>query len=130
MSVQASHQRRELTEPERARLSALRERIHAELPDLVARNQLREEARHEPTLSGALRRAVHESRRPIHQIAHEIGIPPQQLDEFLTGERNLFSDVIDRLAKSIGFSLPLQAIPLSPVPRESPTAAPVQQSGS
>jgi hypothetical protein len=104
MTTQASPQRREPTEHELARINALREKVHAELPDLIARNQLREEARQEPTLSGALRRAVHESRRPIDHIARETGIGPVHLEEFLTGERNLFSDVIDRLAKAVGFS--------------------------
>jgi hypothetical protein len=100
-----SSRARELTDAERVRLNSLREQIQAELPELVARNQLRAVAREESTLSGALRRAVYESRRPLHQIAREVGIEPKFLDEFLTGERNLLSDVMNRLAKAVGVEI-------------------------
>jgi plasmid maintenance system antidote protein VapI len=93
------------TEEERLRLAALREKIKQEVPDLVARNQMREDARREPSLSGALRRAVHASKRPLTHLAREIGIEPTALDEFLTGERNLRSDIMDRLARSVGYDL-------------------------
>ncbi len=66
---------------------------------------MRNEARLEPTLSGELRRAVHASRKPLSEIAASAGIPTLALDEFLTGERTLRSDVLDRLAGSIGFGL-------------------------
>ena len=104
MSTDSTPQR-VLTDAERARLASLREQIRAELPDLVARNQLRAEAREEQTLSGGLRKAVYQSRRPLHQIAREAGIEAQHLDEFLTGERNLLSDVMNRLAKAVGVEL-------------------------
>ena len=97
-------QPRVLTEAERARLNSLRNQIQAELPDLVVRNQLRADAREEPTLSGALRKAVYESHRPLHQIARDAGIEPTLLDEFLTGERNLLSDAMNRLAKAVASS--------------------------
>lgn len=104
---------RQPTEEERLRLVALREKISQELPDLVARNQMREEARREPSLTGALRRAVHVSKRPLTHLAREIGIEPTALDEFLTGERNLRSDIMDRLARSVGYDLsPLTAAPI------------------
>lgn len=96
---------RQPTEEERLRLAALREKIKQEVPDLVARSQMREDARREPSLSGALRRAVHASNRPLTHLAREIGIEPTMLDEFLTGERNLRSDVMDRLARSVGYDL-------------------------
>src|SRR5687767_15716665 len=92
---------RELTEEERQRLAALREKIKQELPDLVARNQLREEARREASLTGSLRRAVYASKLPITHLARQVGIEPTILDEFLTGERNLRSDIMDRLAKAV-----------------------------
>lgn len=105
---------REPTEEERQRLAALREKIKQELPDLVARNQLRDEARREASLTGALRRAVHASKRPITHLAREIGIEPAMLDEFLTGERTLRSDVMDRLAKTVGYDLSPPAAHIAP----------------
>lgn len=101
----STSQPRDLTDAERARLNELRAIVQAEIPDLVARNQLRAEARNEATLSGALRRAVHDTRRPLHHIAREVGIEATHLDEFLTGERKLFSDAMDRLAKAVGLEI-------------------------
>jgi hypothetical protein len=96
---------RVLSPQQQARLQQQRRRIARELPDLQARDQMRSEARLEPTLSGELRRAVHASRKPLSEIASSAGIPVLALDEFLTGERTLRSDVLDRLASSIGFVL-------------------------
>jgi hypothetical protein len=96
---------RELTPEQLAKLQRARRRIARELPDLVASDQMRKEARDEPTLSGELRRAVHASQLPLAEIATRAGIPSLTLDEFLTGERTLRSDVLDRLATSLGFAL-------------------------
>jgi hypothetical protein len=96
---------RPLTAAEQERLAHHRAQIAAELPDLVARDQLRKEAREEPTLSGELRRAIHASDQSLSQIASLVGISPVHLDEFLTGERTLRSDVMDRLARAIGWEL-------------------------
>ena len=94
---------RRLTAADRTRLQRKRQQIAAELPDLVARDRMRKEARDEPTLSGELRRAVHASRLPLPEIAAQARITPLVLDEFLTGERTLRSDVLDRLAPCLGF---------------------------
>lgn len=94
---------RELTPAERERLERHREAVAQELPDLAARDQLRKEAHDEPTLSGELRRAVHGCEQSLTVIAAQSGITPLQLDEFLTGERTLRSDVLDRLAQAVGF---------------------------
>lgn len=72
---------------------------------MSARDQLRKEAREEATLSGELRRAIHASPMSLTDIAAEIGISPILLDEFLTGERTLRSDVLDRLAGVLGYDL-------------------------
>lgn len=66
---------------------------------------MRQEAISEPTLSGEFRRAVHGSSLSLSNIAQRADIPPLLLDEFLTGERNLRSDVLDRHAKVLGFVL-------------------------
>ena len=96
---------RELTPAERARLQHLRERIAAELPEMTARDQLRKEARDEATLSGGLRRAIHASPLSLSAIASQTGIDPILLDEFLTGERTVRSDVMDRLAGVLCYDL-------------------------
>jgi hypothetical protein len=98
---------RPLTEAEQQRLAQARAAIAAELPDLVARDQLRKEAKDEPTLSGELRRAIHASDKSLSTIAELSGISALHLDEFLTGERTLRSDVLDRLAQVLGCELKL-----------------------
>ncbi|MEX2137977.1 MAG: hypothetical protein WD894_01860 [Pirellulales bacterium] len=97
--------KRDLTEAERSRLRQYQEQIAQELPDLERRNRMRKEASDEATLSGELRRAVHASEVSLAEIATRIGIAPLLLDEFLTGERTLWSDVLDRLAGVLGYEL-------------------------
>ena len=96
---------RELTEAERKRLETYRVQIEQELPDSKARDQRRKESREESTLSGELRRAVHESGLSLAEIATRVGVTPIALDDFLTGERTLRSDVMDRLAGVLGYEM-------------------------
>jgi len=102
---QARRVSRALTPEEQDRLRKHRELIAAELPDLAERDRMRHEARSEATLSGELRRAVHGSTLSLTIIAERAGISPLALDEFLTGERTLRSDVLDRIAGVLGFVL-------------------------
>ena len=97
---------RELTDAEKHRFAHLREQVRQELPDLVARDQLRKDARDEATLSGELRRAIHASELSLADIAARVGNTPIMLDDFLTGQRTLCSDVLDRLADVLGYELP------------------------
>lgn len=106
---QARRVSRPLTEVEQERLAKQRAAIAAELPDLVVRDQMRKEAREEPTLSAELRRAVHASDKPLSAIAVQAGVSAIHLDEFLTGERTLRSDVMDRLVQVLGFEAKLTA---------------------
>jgi transcriptional regulator with XRE-family HTH domain len=94
-----------LTPEEQSRLRQYREQIASELPELAERDQMRKEAREEATLSGELRRAVHGSPLPLQTLAERAGISPLALDDFLTGERTLRSDVLDRLAGVLGYVL-------------------------
>ena len=96
---------RDLTPAEQVRLRQARDAIAQELPDLALRDRMRKEASEEPTLSGELRRAIHASELSLAAIAASAGVTPLILDEFLTGERTLRSDVLDRLAKAVGFEL-------------------------
>ncbi len=94
---------RELTAAEQNRLAKYREQIADELRDLQTRDQMRKDARQEGTLSGELRRAIHGSELSLAEIATRAGITPVMLDDFLTGERTLRSDVIDRLTLVLGY---------------------------
>ena len=96
---------RELSQLEKERLMQHREQVARELPEMAARDQMRNEAREEATLSGELRRAVHDSRLSVPRIAQRVGVAPTTLDEFLTGERTLRSDVMDRLASVLEYEL-------------------------
>lgn len=95
----------DITPEQLAKARAARESIAAELPDLAVRDQMRKEAQDEPTLSGEIRKALHSSSLPLAQIAQKAGIGLIALDEFLTGERTLRSDVLDRLAATLGLAL-------------------------
>lgn len=106
---QARRITRELTPEEQDRLRRQREQIASELPDLIERDRMRKEAGEEVTLSGELRRAVHTSPLSLSALAERAGISPLTLDEFLTGERTLRSDVLDRLACVLGYVLQLKA---------------------
>jgi hypothetical protein len=102
---QARRITREPSSAEKERLAQHREQVARELPELAARDQMRKDAREETTLSGQLRRAVHESDLSLAEIAARAGITPIVLDDFLTGERTLRSDVMDRLAGVLGCAL-------------------------
>ena len=96
---------RDLTLEAQSRLERLREQVAQELPELIERDQLRKNASEEGTTSGALRRAVRNRDLPLPEIARRVGVTTLKLDEFLTGESTLQSDVIDRLAEVVGCRL-------------------------
>jgi hypothetical protein len=95
-----------LTPAQKRHMKKVREEIARELPDLIHRNQLACDARKERTFSGALRRAIHEF--PLHpmKVAAKTGLTWSELDDFLTGEKSLPSDAIDRLVKFLKLKLP------------------------
>jgi hypothetical protein len=89
-------------------LDKWRAQIAEELPDLIRRNRLADDARKQKTLSGRLRRAVHEYPLSPMKIAEKAGISWAELDDFLTGEKSLQSDVLDRLAMAVKLKLPTE----------------------
>lgn len=97
-----------------------REKIAAELPELMERGRLLDEAAAENSLSGHLRRAIHRSGRPLKEIAAEVGLDVFVLCDFLEGTRTLRSDVLDRLAQAVAATI--QVEPTPPQRPESPTA--------
>ena len=60
----------------------------------------------EKTFSGRLRRAIHVFPLSPIRIAENAGISWDDLDDFLTGEKTLPSDAIDRLVKVVKLKLP------------------------
>ncbi len=91
--------------------------IASELPELIAKDQRLSDAMQERTTSGALRRAIHASKLLLPDLAERAQTDMSTLDAFLTGERPLTSDVIDRLTKIL--KLKLEAIGSKPKPRQS-----------
>jgi hypothetical protein len=83
-------------------LRADRDAVEAELPEATQRAERLREAAAENTVSGRVRRAVHQSRRPLDAIARDAGIPAETLCDWLAGERTLRSDVLDRVAQAVG----------------------------
>jgi hypothetical protein len=79
--------------------------VAKELPDLIVKHQRICDAAAERTTSGALRRAIHSSKILLHDLANRAQTDMDTLDTFLTGERPLSSDVIDRLTKILKLKL-------------------------
>src|SRR5438105_85209 len=79
--------------------------IARELPALAAKHDRLCEAADEPTHSSALRRAIHASKILLDDLAHCAGTDLDTLDAFLTGEKTLTSDIVDRLAKILQLRL-------------------------
>ena len=79
--------------------------IAKELPELIEKDQRLCNAMQEPTTSGALRRAIHSSKILLPDLADRAQTDLDTLDAFLTGERPLTSDIIDRLARILKLKL-------------------------
>lgn len=98
------------TPEERARWEQARDAALALEPVLAAKGRRLREAANEATFSGALRSAIHEHPKPLPVIATEAGVDIVHLDEFLTGDRTLRSDTIDRLTMILGFAFPTASV--------------------
>ncbi|MCI0379802.1 MAG: hypothetical protein L0215_19655 [Gemmataceae bacterium] len=82
-----------------------RKQIATELPDMVRRHHKTMDALKEKTFSGALRRAIHDHPIAPWRIAEKAELTWMELSDFLTGEKSLTSDVIDRLLKVLKLKL-------------------------
>jgi hypothetical protein len=98
------------TPEERARWEQARDAAVALEPILTQKLRRLREAAREVTFSGALRRAIHAHPKPLPIIASEAGVDARHLDEFLTGDRTLRSDTIDRLTQILGFEFPAASL--------------------
>jgi hypothetical protein len=79
--------------------------IAKELPELIKKGQRLHDAKQEPTMSGALRRAIHSCKILLPDLADRAETDMDTLDAFLTGDRTLTSDLIDRLTKILKLKL-------------------------
>jgi len=59
---------------------------------------------------GDVRRAIALSRRPLHELAADIGVDPSLLSDFRAGDADLPSAALDRLIETLGLRL-MQEIP-------------------
>src|ERR1700722_825730 len=91
----------ELSDAVMKRIGRSRAFIAKQLPELIEKDQCLHDAMQERTTSGALRRAIHSSKFLLPDLADCAQTDMDKLDVFLTGERPLTSDVIDRLTKVI-----------------------------
>ncbi|MBI1831259.1 MAG: hypothetical protein HYR84_07415 [Planctomycetes bacterium] len=107
----------QLTNEQMQQLRKDRELIAQELPDLIAKHQRISDAKEEPTMSGALRRAIHSSKILLDDLAHRAGTDLDTLAAFLTGDKPLTSNVIDRLTKIL--KLKLESATDKPKPRRA-----------
>lgn len=69
------------------------------------RIQRRDQAAAEPGFSGDLRRALKACGRPPHDVADDVGIDAELLEDFRAGEATLPTDVVDRLVAVLGLRL-------------------------
>lgn len=86
-----------LTRAQVQRLRKDRAVIAKELPSLIAKHECIRLAAAERTTSGALRRAIHSSKILLHDLADRAATDMKTLDRFLTRERPVTSNIIDRL---------------------------------
>src|SRR5712692_5921415 len=91
--------------------------IAKELPELIEKDQRLSDAMQERTTSGALRRAIHSSGVLLPDLADRVQIDMDDLDAFLTADRPLNSDVIDRLTQTL--KLKLETVGSKQKPRPS-----------
>jgi len=59
----------------------------------------------QPGFFGDVRRAMASSRRPIDELAGQIGVEPRLLSDFRAGEAELPSAALERLLRTLGLRL-------------------------
>ena len=62
-------------------------------------------AMEQPGFFGDVRRAIVLSRRPVHELAQQIGVAPRLFADFQAGEAELPSAALDRLIETLGLRL-------------------------
>lgn len=96
---------REFTPEEKARWEAgVREELAGKAEN-IAHIQKLLVAREDDSLSGELRRIIGGSGLTRYRIAKDAGISQSTLEYFMTGERSLRLETVDKLAKVLGLRL-------------------------
>jgi hypothetical protein len=90
---------RRLTPDEIARDQDVRRKVEAEFPPASRKADL------SGRLSAALREALRASNKTTDEIAHDAGVAPVVLSQFLIGERDIRMATADKLAEALGLSL-------------------------
>jgi DNA-binding MarR family transcriptional regulator len=62
-------------------------------------------AAEQPGFFGDLRRAVLASRRPVHELAQQVGVDPRLFSDFQAGEAELPSAALERLVVTLDLRL-------------------------
>ncbi len=57
------------------------------------------------SISETLKRAIHQSDRPMHEISRTAGVSQNLIAQFLSGERDIPVAAADRLASALGLKL-------------------------
>ena len=92
---------RRLTPEEVAKDREMRRKVQEEFPPA---GPSRHAGPH--SFSEALRKGIQESGKSIYQIAKEAGVSQIVISRFLSGERDIRMATADKLAESLGFTLP------------------------
>ena len=93
--------------------------IAKELPELIKKDQRLFDAMQGHTFSNALRRAIHSSRILLPDLATRAQTDLDTLDGFLTGERPLTTDLIDRLVHILKLRLAVTGSKQKPRPSKA-----------
>lgn len=91
-----------MNENDMERVDAL---IASELPDLVAQDQRRVDARKENTVSGQLRRALHEAGIRQRDTAAAAGVSVKVYADWMAGDAPMPTTAFDRLAELVHLHL-------------------------
>jgi hypothetical protein len=90
---------REFTPEQRAYWEQAVADVEAELPEIVERDRLTQEAMKEPTVSGQLRCAICASQISYTKLAKKTEVDVITISEFMCGRGTLDSDAFSRLAE-------------------------------
>ena len=72
--------------PSAKEIERIEQQVNADLPEMTERVRRKQRALKEPSISGQLRRTIHDSRLLYPDIAGLSGVSMQELDDFMTGE--------------------------------------------
>ena len=90
--------------PSAEEIDRIEEQVQADMPEMLERQGRKRIALQEQSVSGQLRRAIHESKLLYPQLSRLSGVSMQELDDFMTGEL-VSTKVFDRLAAAINYQL-------------------------